>query len=336
MTELEPRPLRLPVIFLCALLSGCSHLVKISHTPEAVIHPAFDQPTMNWEGERVQVVLTPSLQGEPLKYLANYEKVFLANSLRQRGLRNEYKIIGKGTPLVVYSRNPDITPKEKHYPSDGIVFGLTAVKEDHPGQVPLLKLYDALDPIVVRSSYGWHPIAANYTATLAVLFSHARKVASSAAGAFLRPDNPSFTAGIYLIHPHDPNKIPILFIHGLLSSPVSWQDLTNDLCSDPKILERYQPWFFRYKTGQPVLESADELREDLQATQRLFDPKGTAVASHHVVVIAHSMGGLLAHTLVSDSGDALWNGFANKPFNSLSLSVSVKHLISEYFLFPSR
>jgi hypothetical protein len=72
------------LILLCALLSGCSHLVKISYPPEAVINPAFDQPTMNWEGERVQVVLTPSLQGEPLKYLANHEKVFLANSLRQR------------------------------------------------------------------------------------------------------------------------------------------------------------------------------------------------------------------------------------------------------------
>jgi hypothetical protein len=59
-------------------------------------------------------------------------------------LRHEYKIIGKGTPLVVYSRNPDITPKEKHYPYSGIVLGLTAVKEDRPGQVPLLKLYDAL------------------------------------------------------------------------------------------------------------------------------------------------------------------------------------------------
>ena len=332
MTQL-PRPLRFAVILLFALLSGCSHLVKISYAPEAVIHPAFDQPTINWDGERVQVVLAPSLQGEPLKYLANYEKVFLANSLRQRGLRHEYKIIGKGTPLVVYSRNPDITPKEKHYPYSGIVLGLTAVKEDRPGQVPLLKLYDALDPIVVRSSYASHPIAANYTATLAVLFSHARKVASSAAVSFLRPDYPGFATGIYLIHPYDPNKIPILFIHGLISSPISWLNLTNDLCSDPKILEHYQPWFFRYKTGQPVLESAEKLREDLRATQRLFDPKGTAVASHHVVVIAHSMGGLLAHTLVSDSGDALWKGFADKPFNSLSLSAGEKHLISGYFFF---
>jgi hypothetical protein len=36
---------------------------------------------------------------------------------------------------------------------------------------------------------------------------------------------------------------------------------------------------------------------------------------------------------VSDSGDALWKGFADKPFNSLSLSAGEKHLISGYFFF---
>jgi pimeloyl-ACP methyl ester carboxylesterase len=321
------------VILLCALLSGCSHLVKISYPPEAVIHPGLDQRFCRWDGERVKVVLTPSLRGEPLKYLRESDQIILANSIRQRGLRHEYKIAGRGTPLVVYAKNPEISPQEKHYPSFGITLGLTAVKEERPGQVPLLKLYDAFDPSVVRSSYGSHPIAANFTATLAVLNSHGRKVAGSAAGSFIRPDNPRFATGIYLIQPYDPNKIPILFVHGLISSPISWQNLTNDLCSDPKILEHYQPWFFLYPTGQPMLESAEQLREDLQATQKLFDPAGTAVASHHVVVIAHSMGGLLAHTLVSDSNDALWNAFATKPLNNLTLSAGEKHLISGYFFF---
>ena len=129
------------------------------------------------------------------------------------------------------------------------------------------------------------------------------------------------------------NKVPILFIHGLISSPISWQNLINDLCSDPKILEHYQPWVFLYPTGEPVLESAAQLREDLQMTQRLFDPKGTATPSHHVVVIAHSMGGLLAHTLVSDSGENLWNVFVTKPLNSLSLSADEKNTLLEYFFF---
>ena len=141
---------------------------------------------------------------------------------------------------------------------------------------------------------------------------------------FLRPDNPRFATDVYLIHSYDPNKVPVLFVHGLISSPMSWQNLINDLCSDPKILEHYQPWFFLYPTGQPVLQSAAQLREGLQATQRLFEPRGIAVASHHVVVIAHSMGGLLAHTLVSDTDDALWNVFATKPLKSLSLPAHEK------------
>jgi hypothetical protein len=132
MKQLVSRHFSFAHVLLCALVSGCSHLVKISYPPEAIIHPAFGQPTINWEGERVRIVLGPSLQGKPLRYLVHYEKVFLADSLRQCGLRHEYKIIGKGTPLVVYSRNPEITPKEKHYPTSGIVIGLTAVKEKPP------------------------------------------------------------------------------------------------------------------------------------------------------------------------------------------------------------
>ena len=323
----------LPVVSFCVLLSGCAHPVRISYPSGASIHPAFSQPFTTWAGERVRVLLTPSLRAESLRYLANYDQVFLANSLRQRGLRHEYKITGKGAPLVVYAKNPESTPQEKHYPSTGITLGLTAVKEERPGRVPLLKLYDAFDPTVVRSSSGPDSIAANYTATLAVLASHARPVAGGAAGSFLRPDHPRFATGIYLIHPYDPNKIPILFVHGLISSPISWLNLTNDLCADPKVLEHYQPWFFLYPTGQPVLASAEQLREDLQATQKLFDPKGTAITSHHLVVIAHSMGGLLAHTLVSDSGDALWNELANKPFNSVTLSPNARNLLSGYFFF---
>ena len=158
---------------LCSALRLCASREDLV-PPEAVIHPAFGQRFTTWDGERVQVALTPSLRGESLKYLAKYDQVFLANSIRERGLRHEYKIAGKGTSLVVYSRNPGVTQKEKHYPTSGIVLGLTAVKEWRPGQMPILKLYDAFDPTVVKSSHDPHPIAANYTATLAVLYSHAR------------------------------------------------------------------------------------------------------------------------------------------------------------------
>jgi len=333
MDRLKTIAIHLGRLLICILVSGCAHTVAVSYLAKSQIDPDFTKPEMLWDGEPVQVQWASSLQAESAKYLTKCDQVLLADSIHQKGLRHEYKVAGKGTPLVIYNQNPEITPEEKHYPHSGIVLGLTAVKEDRPGRSPLLKLYDPFDPSVVGSAAGPDPIAADYTATLAVLFSHSRKVAGSSFEAFVRPDNPRFATGIYLIHPYDPNKIPILFIHGLLSSPLSWQNLTNDLCSDPKVLEHYQPWFFLYPTGQPVLESAAQLREELKRTQHLFDPSGTAVASRHVVVVAHSMGGLLAHTLVSDSGDAIWNVFANKPLNSLALTQSERDLISQYLFF---
>src|ERR1700749_3555083 len=318
----------LSCVLICALLFGCADTsgVRIFYLPSAVIHPEFDKRYTIWNGERVEVNWTPTLREESSKYLAGHPRVLLANRIHQIGLRHEWKMAGEGTALVVYTKNPEKTPKERHYPTSGITLGITAVKETRPGQVTLLKLYDSFDPAVGESASGPDPIAADYTATLAELYSHAGKVARSSIASFIRPDDPSFATDVYLIHPYDPNKIPILFIHGLLGTPLSWQNLTNDLCSDPKILERYQPWFFLYPTGQPVLESAAQLRDELERTQHLFDPSGSAIASRHVVVVAHSMGGLLPHTLVSHSGDALWNAFANRRLNSLPFSAKEKNL----------
>jgi hypothetical protein len=185
----------------CTLLSACAHLVTISYPPEAVIHPAFNQRFTSWEGERVEVALTPPLRGDAFPYLTNSKQTLVADLIRQRGLRHEYNVPGEGTPLVVFSENPERTPEEKHYPATGIVLGLTAVREHRPGELPLLKVYDALDPSTVRTAHGAHPIAADYTATLAVLLSHGLKVAGSSAEDFHRPDQPRFATGIYLIHP---------------------------------------------------------------------------------------------------------------------------------------
>ena len=75
----------LPAVSFCALLSGCAYPVKISYPSEASIHPAFNQPFTTWAGERVRVVLTPSLRAESLRYLANYGTRNRAPALRGLG-----------------------------------------------------------------------------------------------------------------------------------------------------------------------------------------------------------------------------------------------------------
>src|SRR5260370_5183983 len=154
-----------------ALVSGCAHTVKVSYSSRSETDLELEQPFAVWKGERVKIDWTPSLHAESYKYLVKCDRIWLANSIHERGLRHEYKIAGKGTPLVVYDHNPGSTPQEKHYPSSGIVLGITAVEEQRPGQIPLLKLYDSFDPQVARSAASHDPIPANYTATLAALYS---------------------------------------------------------------------------------------------------------------------------------------------------------------------
>ena len=36
-----------------------------------------------------------------------------------------------------------------------------------------------------------------------------------------------------MTEPFDPHKIPIITVHGLLSSPITWINLQNDLMDDP-------------------------------------------------------------------------------------------------------
>jgi hypothetical protein len=161
--------IRLKYVLLCALVSGCVHTVKISYPPESVIHPTFDEPYTIWKGEWVQVDRTPLLHAESFKYLVAYNRVLLADSIRQRGLRNEFKIAGKGTPLVVYAENPKATPEEKHYPASGIALGITAVKEERRGKVPLLKVYDSLD-VLPEHAISEHEVFSDQRGRRAVFY----------------------------------------------------------------------------------------------------------------------------------------------------------------------
>uniref|UniRef100_UPI001CBEA918 GPI inositol-deacylase n=1 Tax=Proteus terrae TaxID=1574161 RepID=UPI001CBEA918 len=73
-------------------------------------------------------------------------------------------------------------------------------------------------------------------------------------------------------------------------------------------------WQVYYPTNLPLALNNQEIRQALAATLAHFDPKGTHVASRDMVLLGHSMGGVLARLMVSDSGDELWNALI-KPQN---------------------
>ena len=122
---------------------------------------------------------------------------------------------------------------------------------------------------------------------------------------------------IYLLEPYDPDKTPLVMVHGLQSTPVAFARLVNALRSDPEIRANYQIWQFYYATGTPVLANALALRESLDKTVRTLDPKDRNAASKRMVVLGHSMGGVISHTLVSSSGDRVWKSVFRVPPNQL-------------------
>ena len=117
----------------------------------------------------------------------------------------------------------------------------------------------------------------------------------------IRGGNMRTTPGLLLQEPYDPDRIPVIFVHGLLSSQHIWRRTALALLQDPDIRRHYQFWAFSYPTGNPISFSALQLREDLAFAQQRFGlPRG-------VVLIGHSMGGLLSRMQVTNSGRTIWN-----------------------------
>ena len=124
--------------------------------------------------------------------------------------------------------------------------------------------------------------------------------------------------GLSLLRPHARGKIPIVFVHGLWSNPWSWGRMIESLEADPALGERYQFWTFGYSTGDPIPHSAWLLRHDLEEARRRFDPDQSDPAFARMVIVGHSMGGLLAKMVIVDSGDRLWRAVSDRPFHDLA------------------
>lgn len=112
-------------------------------------------------------------------------------------------------------------------------------------------------------------------------------------------------AGITMMEPYVAGRIPIIVVHGTMAVPEAWLPFFSSLRSDPWLRDRYQVWFFRYPTSNPVPMSAAILRDSIAAQIKRCDPQDTDPALRQLVVFGHSMGGLLTRLQVIDSDPGL-------------------------------
>lgn len=140
----------------------------------------------------------------------------------------------------------------------------------------------------------------------------------------------------YLTEAYDPRRTPVICIHGLFSSSLAWANLTNEIWGDPALRQRYQVWHYVYPTNRPALYSSMILRRQLDELRHALDPEGGDPASKRAVIVSHSMGGLLAKSLIVQPGNSFWEAFFTKPLGSLTLSEHERGLLEEAFFWKPR
>jgi hypothetical protein len=259
-----------------------------------------------------------------------------AEDIRITRLRIRAVQEGVGLPCVVrfapdapvLQGQPGITPQ------GGICEPVTALVEAG-GRNPQLVFYRTQvdDDIAVAGYRG--KLAADFTAPLAYMISHGRN-RSLDVRSLLRSDQNFGMTGLYQFSRFDPEKIPVVFVHGLMSRPETWVPAVNELMADEKVCERYQFWFFLYPTGLPVWASAAELRSELDRYRKTLDPQRRNRNVDRTVLVGHSMGGLISSLQIRSGGKALWKQFMHTPPEQLPISSALKERIVRIVQFQPR
>ncbi|UYB51587.1 alpha/beta fold hydrolase [Xanthomonas sp. AM6] len=150
------------------------------------------------------------------------------------------------------------------------------------------------------------PLAANFTAAYGLWLARsgfAKQSLRSMLGSRYGIEQPH----LYLMQPYDPNRRIVLMLHGLGSSPEAWVNVANEILGDEQLRRHYQIWQVYYPTNMPIAWNRAQIETLLLQTLHHFDPQGQAPASRHMVLVGHSMGGVIARLLVSASGDRIWD-----------------------------
>jgi pimeloyl-ACP methyl ester carboxylesterase len=226
----------------------------------------------------------------------NYFTTFeLEQQVKQKLIKKENIQQGVGGALVGVRI---LNPPEKFAPARGITAPVTVTLDFHGKDATLALRRPAKQPTATVEG-KIRPLAADFSAPISYYQPPANLMLVALMGA-LRAAHYEKKTGLYFLQPYDPDRIPVVFVHGLISTPFTWVQTINGLQADPEIRKHYQFWVFGYPTGNPVLYSALRLREELAKVDKLYP-------NHKdYVLVGHSMGGLLSQAQVTRVTRADW------------------------------
>ncbi len=232
---------------------------------------------------------------------------------------------GVGAPLIVVGKELDYVKLDRFAQGRQVYYGLTAVIQFR-GRDCEIQLFDPLDTEDVRLGARTYPLAGDFQGPLALALADLDFKKSELLGLF-KPQEFLEEARISRLQPFQPGKIPVLCVHGLGNSPATWAPLVEFLRGDPEIRENYQFWFFSYPSGLPYPMAAAQLRRQLGEIRHRYPQL------RDVVVIGHSMGGMISRLLLTDSGMNLWDTYFDQPPDQLAVSPRTRAFLTGSLIF---
>ncbi len=263
-----------------------------------------------------------------------------ANQIKIKGVRNTYITKGMGAPIVGLTNNPREKGFGDYLPPRGLSCPITALvlfnDIDTSGEIPIrqatIYCYNPLTINSIKVQGITVPLEANYTTPLVVLLNKLQPQKLKLMN-MLRSDEFEQFSGIYMLQPYDPDKIPLVLVHGLMSTPETWVEMFNDIYGVPELREKYQIWFFQYPTGLPIIYSASLLRDELLSIQKQYDPELSNEKFNDMILVGHSMGGLLSRLMVQNSGTTYWDTIFKTNFDEVDMDTETKEWLANILFF---
>jgi pimeloyl-ACP methyl ester carboxylesterase len=238
--------------------------------------------------------------------LAEFAKCELATDVMLTGFEQVVGREGMGVPVVL-GQDDGKRVAQPFHPPNGEFLPATAVLEFSTGEARL-RFYNPLEVSRVKTGPHSRRLAENLTAPLQRSLTNAisddeqpLKAVRSASG--------EVDSQLFFLNRYDPEKVPVVFVHGLLCGPDVWKNSVNAMLADPDLRRRYQPVCFMYPTKLPIPTTAARLRELLKNSRAKLDPEHQNPGYGRVVLVGHSMGGLVCRMQAIDSGHDFWDAF---------------------------
>ena len=269
-------------------------------------------------------VQTMDEQGNPEWAPSLFDRLIPASFVKHNGYEGIIKGDGAGAPFVLaFEDIEELRGQRAFRPSNGLYVAGTVLLDFGKAKATAdpkpvrCRIINTFSPQKAKHEKSRLDLAYNVTAVVEMNLDNPYIRKNGLAG-LLRPgDRMENDTGLFGITAFHPKKTPVVFIHGLDSGPHIWRNAVNEIYRDPELNERYVPLLFMYPSGLPVPAAAERLRKSIQQYRDLWDPKHGSKGFDNMILVGHSMGGLLTRLQVIDSGDEMWKAFFLVPASEL-------------------